>query len=1087
MYQGQSSHSDSNRRGIADLLFDRIDRVPVGRNPIRCGLMSHFSYGARISAMELALALGQRAKITEFQRKHRVGLVSLLFTDMVGSTKLKQELGDHEAVALMQEHHALIRQVLRTFTEAEEISTAGDSFLVVFAKPSDAVQFSLMAQAQVRSLAAQARRNISDRIGLHLGEVVIEERPDLPKPKDLYGLQVDICARVMSLADGNQILMTRAVFDSARQVLKGQEFEGLKSLSWLNHGPYILKGVEEPLEICEVGETDAAVLRPPPDSEKVRRCASLDAEIVLGWRPAVGQIVPGTQWLLESKLGEGGFGEVWLGRHNRLKEQRVFKFCFRGERVRALKREMTLFRLLRERVGEHPHIVRLLEVNLENAPFYLEEEYVTGRDLRTWCENQGGIGNVPLDQRLEIIAQVADALAAAHVAGIIHRDVKPGNILISETGFRIMDCGPPVLRSTDSVGTEGGRMADLKQPNRVPHAERASSNPDSGIRNPQSVTAKLTDFGIGQVVSHEYLSGLTATGFTGTILASTSSSQSGTHAYLAPELMVGQPATVQSDLYALGVVLYQFVVGNFMYPVTMDWAKEITDSLLEEDLHRCFAGKPEERFESAAEFAKSLRALADRRAARAAVRKEAFERGAVRVASIAVLPFLNMSVDPENEFLSDGIAEDLITALSRVSGLRVPARTSAFAFKGKTEDIRQIGKILNVEMVLEGSVRKAGNRLRITAQLINVADGFHVWSEQYDQEMADVFAIQDEITRAIVDALKVRFVEMPGEPLVRRKTTNTNAYELYLRGRYCWNQRGIGLRKGSHYFELALLEDPTYAPAYAGLADTYNILGFYGFLPPKEMGAKAKEAALKALELDANLAEAHTSLGFAKFAYLWNWQGAELEFRTAIQLDPRYVLARNWYARLLSVAGRHELALAEDKRALEIDPLSNYANMHLGWSHVSARHFDEAIRQLLQTLEMNPTGLRARCLLGQAYLFSGKDAEAVRELRRASAESNQNVWAFATLGHAEAAVGHRSAAEAILTALVERSKHEYVRPTLIALVHAGLGNHEETISCLEAAVDAKDCWMPLVNSDPAYDLVRSHPRFIQMMIPLGLG
>ena len=258
--------------------------------------------------MNLESVLEQRAKVEEFQRRHRVGLLTLLFTDLVGSTKLKQELGDREAVSLIQRHHALVREILGRFKEGEEIGTAGDSFFIVFAKPSDAVQFSLMLQSRLRSLVGEIAQPLLDRIGLHIGEVVIEERPDSPKPKDLYGLQVDICARVMSLADGDQILMTRSVFDNARQVLKGQGIEGIKGLSWLNHGPYVLKGVEEPLEICEVGEIEAAILKPPPDSEKVHRYVSPDAEPVLGWRPAIDQVVPGTEWRLIEKLGEGGFG-----------------------------------------------------------------------------------------------------------------------------------------------------------------------------------------------------------------------------------------------------------------------------------------------------------------------------------------------------------------------------------------------------------------------------------------------------------------------------------------------------------------------------------------------------------------------------------------------------------------------------------------------------------------------------------------------------------------------------------------------------------------------------------------------------------
>jgi class 3 adenylate cyclase len=301
--------------------------------------------------MNLNFALDRRTQVEEFQRRHRIGLLTLLFTDIVGSTRLKHLLGDHVAVELIQQHHSAIREILRGFPESEEIETAGDSFFIVFAKPSDAVKFSLFAQAKLRSLSAATGQLTLDRIGIHVGEVWIEEDAAARKPRDLYGIQVDTCARIASLGGPDQILMTRFPFDSARQVLKNEELAGIDSLAWLNHGQYLMKGIEGPLEVCEVGETGKAILAPPGDTEKVHRVSSTNTEAVLGWRPAVDQPVPGTSWILEKKLGEGGFGEVWLGRDKVLKTRHVFKFCFRVDRVRSLKREVTLFRLLKERIG----------------------------------------------------------------------------------------------------------------------------------------------------------------------------------------------------------------------------------------------------------------------------------------------------------------------------------------------------------------------------------------------------------------------------------------------------------------------------------------------------------------------------------------------------------------------------------------------------------------------------------------------------------------------------------------------------------------------------------------------------------------
>jgi serine/threonine-protein kinase len=541
--------------------------------------------------MDVPPAAPEPARVEEFRRKHQTALVTLVFTDLVDSVILRRQLGDQTATTLLQTHRQIVRELLQQATDAEEIETAGDSFLLLFARPSDAVKFALVLERRTGALAKERTVALAVRIGIHVGEVVIEEHVQGPKPKDLYGSQIDLCARVMSLAKGGQILLSRAVFDSARQALKGEELNGLNELQWLDHGPYLLKGIDEPVDICEVGEVGVGLLKPPGGSEKAQRQVRAGEEPVLGWRPAVGQLVPNTRWRLEEKLGEGGFGEVWLGRHQHTKERRVFKFCFQAQRVRFLKREMTLFRLLKERVGEHPNIVRLQDVCLEQPPFYVEMDYVEGHDLGTWSEERGGVASVPLETRLEIVAQIADALQAAHEAGVIHRDVKPGNILIA------------TLRALPGAAGDEG-----------------------------TVQAKLTDFGIGQVVSEEYLAGVTRAGFTQTIMSCSSTSHTGTQLYMAPELLAGKPASIRSDIYSLGVVLYQSIIGDFTRPVTTDWADEIVDRLLREDLRHCFAGNPQDRFVGAGQLAKNLRELPQRQAtlAREAAESAARERRAYR-------------------------------------------------------------------------------------------------------------------------------------------------------------------------------------------------------------------------------------------------------------------------------------------------------------------------------------------------------------------------------------------------------------------------------------------------------------------------
>jgi len=370
----------------------------------------------------------------------------------------------------------------------------------------------------------------------------------------------------MAMARGGQILLTRPVFDNARQVLKGEELAAVGPLAWVSHGDYELKGVEDLVEICEVGEQNWLPFAAPPSTEKSRRHVAVEGEPVVGWRPAVGQQVPKTKWTLQQQLGAGGFGEVWLAEHETLKERRVFKFCFRTDRVRALRREVTLFRLLKEQLGDHPQIVSLREVCFDEPPFYVVMDYAEGGDLRAWCDAQGGVGKVPEASRLELIAQAAEALDAAHRCGVVHRDIKPGNILIA----------------------------------------RSPGHRDSPM-------VKLTDFGIGQVAAKELLDKVTQAGFTQTMLGSGGSHQTGTYLYMAPELLAGRSATAQSDIYSLGVVFFQMLVGDFGRPLTTDWARNVKDPLFREDLLKCVAGDPAERFTTAGDLARSLRRVKERR------------------------------------------------------------------------------------------------------------------------------------------------------------------------------------------------------------------------------------------------------------------------------------------------------------------------------------------------------------------------------------------------------------------------------------------------------------------------------------------
>jgi adenylate cyclase len=456
--------------------------------------------------------------------------------------------------------------------------------------------------------------------------------------------------------------------------------------------------------------------------------------------------------------------------------------------------------------------------------------------------------------------------------------------------------------------------------------------------------------------------------------------------------------------------------------------------------------------------------------------------------SIAVLPFVNMGPDREDEFLSDGISEDLLNALSSIEGLRVAASTSCFAFKGRNENIRKIGEALGVETVLEGSLRRVGTKLRITAQLVKVADGFCLWSERFDREMQDVFAIQDDITRAIMAALKLRLAGHSDQPVLKFQTTNAEAYELYLKGRFFWNQRGIGLRKALYYFELSLIEDPDYALAMSGLSDTYNLLSWYGDLPPAEATPKAIAAAKRAVQLDPQLAEAHTSLGFCQLCHNWDRAGAESEYRRAIELNPRTTPARYWLGWLYSFAGRHETAIEHCRQAVELEPFSAIDRVFLGWMYYHAGKFDEAEQQLRKGIELDGDErfVFGIWLLGQVYVAAGKRDLALRELGKAVKHSRGSAWTTCMLGHAWGVFGEPAKAQEILADLQDTDTHGYVRAFGVAMIYLGLGDRDQALTWLEKGCNDHDVWAHNLKVDPIYADLRTDARFLALLRTVGL-
>ena len=453
--------------------------------------------------------------------------------------------------------------------------------------------------------------------------------------------------------------------------------------------------------------------------------------------------------------------------------------------------------------------------------------------------------------------------------------------------------------------------------------------------------------------------------------------------------------------------------------------------------------------------------------------------------AIAVLPFADMSADKSQEYFTDGLTEELIDALAKTPGLRVVARTSSFAFKGKQQDVREIGERLKVGMVVEGSVRQTGERLRITAQLDSVKDGLHIWSATYERDRKDIFAVQAEIARAVAAALKIQLADQPNKRLATQPTASLEAYGLYLKGRYAWNERTAeALARARHYFEEAIRIDPNYASAYAGLADAY-VQGPVG-LPPSEAIPKARAAARKAIELDDRLAEPHSSLGFIHFNHDWDWPGAELEFKRAIELNPNYANVHHAYSHYLTSMGRHLESLRESQTALDLDPLETIINTHMEWYLHYARQYDQALAKCLRTLEKDPNFLMSKLILGQTYEQKGMNQQAIAAFQDAIRLSKDDIE-VGYLGNALAVAGRKDDALGVLVDLQKLSKERRVSPYSIALVYTGLGDRDHAFEWLERAYAERSPQLVILKVEPRFDSIRSDPRFGALMARMGLG
>jgi serine/threonine-protein kinase len=744
------------------------------------------------------------------------------------------------------------------------------------------------------------------------------------------------------------------------------------------------------------------------------------------WKNMIGKTI--SHYKILEKLGAGGMGVVYKARDLRLDRFVALKFLPSHLGQEKDEKKRFIHEAKATSALDHPNICNIHEIDeTEDGQMFIAMACYEGESLQVKIER----GPMPADEAIDIVIQAARGLAAAHQRGIYHRDLKPANVML--TG-----CGE----------------------------------------------VKIVDFGLAKLAGESKLTKA------GTTL--------GTAAYMSPEQAQGAGADHRTDIWSLGVVLYEMLTGE--RPFKGDYEQAVVYSIINEEppsiaelknrfspevahvIERVLQKQPDDRHQTMEDLLMALQSVrSDLEAAKI------MDDAEKTIPSIAVLPFVNMSADPENEYFSDGLAEDLINALTKIKDFRVAARTSAFSFKGEKIDVREIGRKLNVQTVLEGSVRKSGKRLRVTAQLINVDDGYHLWSEQYDRVMADIFDIQDEITLAIVDSLKVELLAREKRAVMKRHTYEVDQYHLYLKGRYYWNKGTTGgSNKAVEHFQAAIAKDPTYGLAYAGLADAYASLGDAGHaaIPPKEAFSKAMEAVHTALEIDQSLAEAHTSLGHLKM-HDFDWSGAEREYKRALELNPNYAYTHHLYAHFSALKGEHQEAIISMKHALELDPVSLGTITDLGVLLYYDRQYDEAIAQYQRTLDMDPGYVRAYITLSSAYGQKGMIDEAIAMARKALDLSKDRAK-MAVLGRAYALSGEKAKALKIIEDLKSLSKKRYISPYMIVLIYASLNDKDPALDWLQQAYEERVGDLIYLKVDPFLDNLRSDPRFAGLLKKVGL-
>ena len=756
-----------------------------------------------------------------------------------------------------------------------------------------------------------------------------------------------------------------------------------------------------------------------------------------GHHPIVGQTLG--HYRILGRVGAGAKGEVYRAQDEHLGREVAIKVLHERtvlyEQARKLLRReaLTLSKL------NHASIATIYDFDTQNGLDFLVMEYVSGKTLSRHMR----ACSLPEKEVATLGMQVAQALEEAHERGIIHRDLKPANIAITAKGkVKVLDFG----------------LAKLFDPAR-------------GGLKAETLTQSVDDSGLV-----------------------------GTLPYMAPEQVSGEHVDARTDIYALGVVLYE--MATHQRPFREESTLLLFNAILhqavvaprarnprisaemERIILKCIEKERENRYQSARDVCVDLQRLLTPSSVGHPALLPRWRHGRKTVNSIAILPLVNTSGDRGTEHVSDGITESIINTLSRLPKLRVMARSTVFRYKDREVDPVTVGRELNVGAVLTGRLVQRGNSLNINTELVDVADGAQIWGEQYRRELADIFSLQEEIATEISSRLRLRLTSMEKRQLAKHYTENREAYQAYLRGRYVASKyTKEGMKKGIEYFRQAIEIDPAFALAYAGLAMTYwNVSAVQ--IAPAEVMPKARQAARRALEIDAGLAESHAAVALVKMAYEWNRGAAEREFKQAIRLNPSYATVYQWHGWHLAIMGHLEESFAELKRAQELDPLSEI-NTYIGLAHYWARQYDKAVEQFHKTLELYPDFWLPHLYLGWTYLQQGNTARTTEELAEAF-RLEDSPWTVASLAHASAVSGNSVRACTLLDELQQRTRRQFVAPYFVARVYTGLEEKEQAFAWLEKAYEARDECLTWLKVDPTMDTVRADPRYPDLLRRVGL-